>query len=38
MTKSLKAGVYFVRVLTEDRANRLWVAASACLNWAFRDD
>lgn len=29
MASSLKTGVYLFRVLTDDRANRLWVAAGA---------
>jgi hypothetical protein len=29
MAKSLKTGLYLVRVLTDDRANRLWVAAGS---------
>ena len=29
MASSLTTGVHLVRVLTDDRANRLWVAAAA---------
>lgn len=29
MARSFKTGVYLVRVLTDDRTNRLWVAAGS---------